>query len=230
MSLVRKDRMNLERVVLIGRRFWEYERFFGLADVAADWKIADIGGGVSSFCAEACESGLNVMAIDPIYGIDADKLETKCEDDLKDMIRKLSGIEHLYLWNEFKDKPALEDNRRDAYRRFIGHYRSAPERYIHGALPSIEANDQSCDLALVSHLLFLYDHILDEKFHRESVRELMRIARREIRIFPIVSLSGYRSPFVEAVIDEAGRGKAEILKTNYMFIRGGDEYLKISKY
>ena len=43
--------------------------------------------------------------------------------------------------------------------------------------------DDSFDLALCSHLLFLYTDHLDAAFHIAAVQELLRVAG-EVRIFP----------------------------------------------
>ena len=65
------------------------------------------------------------------------------------------------------------------------------------ACPSLPFADGSFDLALCSHLLFLYSAQFDEAFHRASIREMCRVAA-EVRIFPLLALDGSRSPFVEA--------------------------------
>ena len=62
-------------------------------------------------------------------------------------------------------------------------------RYIAGELPRLPFAEQSFQLALCSHFLFLYTNQLSEAFHVESVLELCRAAG-EVRIFPLVSLDG----------------------------------------
>lgn len=46
---------------------------------------------------------------------------------------------------------------------------------------------RSFDLAVCSHLLFLYSEHLSEDFHVESIKELCRVAG-EARIFPLLEL------------------------------------------
>jgi hypothetical protein len=52
---------------------------------------------------------------------------------------------------------------------------------------------------------------------------------REVRIFPLVTLAGGRSPHVEQVISrvETTGSKATVEKVRYEFQRGGDEMLVI---
>jgi len=54
-----KKSLNFEKVVLLGRTFAEYSAYFGLSpEYLKGKKILDVGGGVSSFCAEANSMGI----------------------------------------------------------------------------------------------------------------------------------------------------------------------------
>ena len=115
-------------------------------------------------------------------------------------------------------------------RTFLDDYDAgeAAGRYVEASLPSLLFNDGAFDLALCSHFLFLYSAQFDEAFHRASIRELCRVAR-EVRIFPLLTLAGARSPFVDACIAEArGVGwQAGIETVDYEFQRGGNEMLRL---
>jgi len=56
--------------------------------------------------------------------------------------------------------------------------------------------DKQFTIALISHFLFMYDGYLDYEFHKETIKEIIRITSKEIRIFPIVNLKGERSQLV----------------------------------
>ena len=61
-----KDRIELSDVVLLGRTFEEYCRYFQLSDVELRHATTlDLGAGVSSFSAEARDRGYVVLAADP---------------------------------------------------------------------------------------------------------------------------------------------------------------------
>jgi hypothetical protein len=62
------------------------------------------------------------------------------------------------------------------------------------------------------------------------VRELCRVAR-EVRIFPLLSLDGDRSPFVETVRETlTGSGKVVSLElVPYEFQRGGNQMMRIRR-
>jgi hypothetical protein len=103
-------------------------------------------------------------------------------------------------------------------------------RYVEASLPSLAFGDGAFDLALCSHLLFLYSAQFDEGFHRASVRELCRVAS-DVRVFPLLALDGSRSPFVDACLADArGAGlHATIEKVDYEFQRGGNEMLHVRR-
>jgi ubiquinone/menaquinone biosynthesis C-methylase UbiE len=97
-------------------------------------------------------------------------------------------------------------------------------------LPKLSFNDAQFDLALSSHFLFLYSEHLDEQFHKDALDEMLRVAK-EVRIFPLVTLSGEVSTHLTPVItylEDRGYG-CEVIKTAYEFQKDGDEMLVIKK-
>jgi SAM-dependent methyltransferase len=88
--------------------------------------------------------------------------------------------------------------------------------------------DGAFDLAVCSHLLFLYSDQLSREFHIAAVKEMRRVAK-EVRIFPLLKLGNERSPHVEAVVDalrESGLS-ATVKRVPYEFQKGGNEMLVI---
>jgi hypothetical protein len=86
-------------------------------------------------------------------------------------------------------------------------------------------------LALCSHLLFTYSHLLTEDDYVAAICEMCRVAR-EARIFPILDMfDGGRSPHLEGVIrrlSDAGFA-AELVGVPYEFQRGGNEMLRVAR-
>jgi len=73
-----KRGLHLDRVVLLGRTFEEYRRYFLLEpDDLVGKKILDVAGGVSSFCAEANQLGIKVISFDPIYSLSPEKIRER---------------------------------------------------------------------------------------------------------------------------------------------------------
>ncbi|MFC9089476.1 hypothetical protein [Nocardiopsis dassonvillei] len=50
----------------------------------------------------------------------------------------------------------------------------------------MSVSSRSFDLVLSSHLLFSYGALIDEDFHRCALPELVRVARWQVRLFPVV--------------------------------------------
>jgi len=84
------------------------------------------------------------------------------------------------------------------------------------------------DLALWSHLLFLYSAQLSEDFHVESIKELCRIAR-EARIFPLPELGAVKSRHPDALSARlAAEGYSVSIRTvPYEFQRGDNELMTV---
>ena len=83
-------------------------------------------------------------------------------------------------------------------------------------------------MALCSHFVFLYSSQLGETFHRVAVQEMYRVAA-EVRIFPLLSLGGRRSPFVELCAQDLRKtGHAVSIETvPYEFQRCGNQMMRI---
>jgi hypothetical protein len=225
------DRFDLKDVIAIGRTLDEYSRMFDLRFTQLKGAaILDMGGGVSSFTAEANELGLNVKSCDRIYGLPVEALEEKCAADLKEMLGKLPAVRDNYRWDFYKNEESLGKYREKAYKTFINDYaRGDKTRYVKSELPFTVFTDKEFDITLVSHFLFLYDEHRDYNFHMDSIAELIRITKEEIRIFPVVNLRWKKSEFVDKIMNEAVFGKCvfELKKVDFEFVKGGNEYLSI---
>jgi hypothetical protein len=89
-------------------------------------------------------------------------------------------------------------------------------------------HDSEFDLALSSHLLFLYSDQLGEAFHDAAASELCRVAP-EVRIFPLLALDGRPSPYVGRVLARLrSEGRhVSIERVPYEFQKGGNEMMRI---
>ena len=82
-------------------------------------------------------------------------------------------------------------------------------------------------MSLVSHLLFIYENKLNYEFHRNTIRELVRITSAEIRIFPIINLQGNRSKYVEKIKKEFSKFTISEQKIDYEFMKNANKMLII---
>ena len=75
----------------------------------------------------------------------------------------------------------------------------AEGRYVTASLPSLPFEGGQFDLALCSHLLFLYSDQLSLDFHQASIEELLSVAS-EVRLFPLLSLDRRPSPHFDPLV------------------------------
>jgi len=222
--------IRLNEVIPWGRSFEEYRRLFALSDADLGGRILGCGDGPASFNAEATGLGHAVVSCDPIYAFPPEEIERHVEGCYSDLIAQVRRDPDGFVWDYFHDPDHLGQCRLAAMRRFLADFAAgkAEGRYVPAALPRLPFVDGQFDLALVSHLLFLYSERLDFEFHRAAVGELLRVAR-EVRIFPLLTLGRRPSPHVGPIRTlVAGRGwRAEVCGVPYEFQRGGNEMLRI---
>ncbi|WP_353571732.1 hypothetical protein [Candidatus Albibeggiatoa sp. nov. BB20] len=226
-----KEGLELDEVVLLGRTYAEYERFFDFTSLdLPNISMLDVGSGVSSFCSEARQQGLNVLASDPIYDIEADILEPKCQADLHAAIAQFPQILDKYSWQFYQDIEHLAAYRTNAYQRFIPHYQTQSQYYIASSLPCLPFESNRFDVAFVSHLLFLYEHLFDYDFHRQCLLELARIARQQIRIYPLTNLKAEKSQYIEQLMQDRALNQLEfnIVPVEFEFLKNANQMLTIT--
>ena len=102
-------------------------------------------------------------------------------------------------------------------------------RYRTDALPHLRFAGGAFDLALCSHLLFLYSDALSLEFHLSAIEEMARVAE-EVRAFPLLGAYGASSPHLRPLVGALwDRGYAvEIRRVPYEFLQGGNEVLSVS--
>ncbi|MFM1768031.1 MAG: hypothetical protein RJA22_560 [Verrucomicrobiota bacterium] len=219
----------LDRVVLLGRTFDEYVRFFALDPAALRGQaILDVAGGVSSFTAEAAARGLEATAFDPIYDQPWEAIRDRCEPDLADVAARIGQVS-TYKWEGYGSPENMRRLREQAYRVFLEDYRRAGgRRYVPGRLPRLPFADRQFDLTLVSYLLFVYEHRLDYAFHRDSLREILRVTRGEARFYPLVNFEAQRCRHLDLLrADPVFAGiRFEEVRTDFEFLVGSNYYLR----
>jgi hypothetical protein len=220
----------LDAVVPWGRSFDEYQRMFALSERDLELKVLGCGDGPASFNAEASRRGWRVVSCDPIYEWSASDIRGRVAETYEQIVEQTRRNADEFVWTSIPSVEELGRRRMAAMETFLDDYDAgrAEGRYVNGSLPLLPFADDAFDLALCSHLLFLYTTQLGADFHQSAVRELCRVAR-EVRIFPLLELGGGRSPYVDlvsAVVPSVGR-EAVIETVPYEFRRGGNEMMRI---
>ncbi|HEX4945647.1 MAG TPA: SAM-dependent methyltransferase [Blastocatellia bacterium] len=220
----------LKEIIPLGRTLREYELMFALTSADRSLRILGCGDGPASFNAEWTARGGSVVSVDPVYEFSRVEIQQRFDAVIDDVMANVDATSDRWVWGFHEDVAGLRANRVAAMERFAADYeRGKTEgRYQVGELPSLAFADQTFDLALCSHLLFLYSHLLSTEFHLAALRELCRVAA-EVRVFPLVDMVGNPSPHLDAVRQALAReGIATTIETvDYEFQKGGNHMLRI---
>ncbi|MDO7907252.1 SAM-dependent methyltransferase [Paenibacillus sp. JX-17] len=223
-------RLELARVIFIGRTFEEYMRMFDLSTEELEGKsVLDCPAGACSFTAKGSAKGLDITACDIAYDHDIDTLEDKGRLDVEHATTNMADASANFRWEYFRSIPDLQAARLQALEDCVQDMASRPERYIPAALPVLPFKDRQFDLVLSAHFLFMYADRLDKIFHKAAVDELLRVAREELRIFPLVNLAGERYAGLDPLIADLKSRGYEVLEqtVSYEFQYQANSMLRI---
>jgi len=219
----------LSQVVPWGRSFDEYVAMFALTDADLASRILGCGDGPASFNAVLTKRGGRVVSVDPLYCFSQGDIRERIRRTCTEVLEQTRKNAHEFVWTSIKSVDELGRLRMAAMEEFLSDYSQGvvEKRYLDGELPRLPFPDGSFDLAVCSHLLFLYSEHLSEDFHVESVQELCRVAG-EARIFPLLELGSKKSRHVQAVAARlAAAGYAVSIEVvPYEFQRGGNQMMR----
>lgn len=220
----------LENVVPWGRSFDEYVGMFKLTSTDLQKKILGCGDGPASFNSIMNKNGQPMISVDPIYQFSAKEIEGRISETYREILKQLEMNQDDYIWDIIKLPSELGQIRMAAMQEFLADFSlgKAEGRYVQGELPNLSFNEDQFELALCSHLLFLYSDQLSLEFHKQAISEICRVAK-EVRIFPLVTLAGNKSVYLKGIekhLINQGH-KISIETVPYEFQRGGNEMLKI---
>ena len=222
----------LDEVVPWGRSFDEYRRMFALTDEELNRKIVDCGGGPASFNAVAARQGTAVVSCDPIYRWDAEQIRQRIVATCAKVLEQTHQNRDNFVWDSIRSVEELGALRMAAMTEFLDDFTAGKDegRYVDAELTVLPFADSSFDLALSSHFLFLYATQLGGDFHADAIREMCRVAT-EVRIFPLLTLEGRQSEYVDHIATDFGRMGfvVSIEKVPYEFQRGGNEMIRLRR-
>lgn len=226
--------LKLDKVVPWGRSRAEYLRMFDITIAELELKILDCGGGPASFNAEMTGTGYNnVISCDPVYQFSAEEIFRRIQATYSVIVEGLKANQDKYVWQgEITSPTQLGQVRMAAMQQFLADFPEGKKsgRYVTAELPLLPFDNGKFDLALCSHLLFTYSNLLDAAFHLHAILELCRVAG-EVRIFPLLDISGEPSPHLSGTIMELRQQSyhVETRQVDYEFQQGGNQMLRIFK-
>ncbi|QWU17271.1 hypothetical protein SAMN04487895_104360 [Paenibacillus sophorae] len=227
-----ENRLDLSRIVFIGRTFEEYMAMFGLSEGELNGKtVLDCPGGACAFTARANALGAQAVSADIAYGYAARALKEKGLEDIGHAMDQLEKAQAGFKWDYFASIEELRAHRSRALRECTSDMEVYPDRYVPAVLPVLPFEDSRFDLTLSAHFLFMYGDRLDYDFHLKSLRELLRVTRNELRIYPLVGLSGERYAQMDDLLNHIREDgcTAEEVQVPYEFQKGTGRMLRIIK-
>lgn len=225
-------KLDLERIVFIGRTFEEYLDMFSLSkEELQGKKILDCPAGACSFTAVGNKSGLDVTACDIAYYYSGEDLKNKGLHDIEHAMEHMQKAQNNYKWDYFKDIEGLRNHRLSALQDCANDMRESSERYIPVTLPSLPFKNEEFDILLSAHFLFMYADRLDYEYHIETLNELLRVTKEEVRIFPLVDLEGKKYNHLDELISYLTNNDytVEEVEVAYEFQANANSMLTIRK-
>ena len=228
----KSNHLNIDRIAFIGRTYSEYMSMFGLNEgILKQGPVLDCPAGPSSFAAEAEKMGLDVTACDINYDLEIEELLKRGKNDIAHVFDKFDEVSHLYTWEYYKSKHEVISLRNNSMELFIGDFTRgfAEGRYRKAELPSLPFSDGAFSLVLSGHFLFLYGNRLDYDFHRECIRELVRVCSGEVRIFPLTGLDAKPCSYLGDICSflKSGGITVEIINVPFEFQIGGNRMMRL---
>ncbi|AOZ94075.1 SAM-dependent methyltransferase [Paenibacillus crassostreae] len=225
-------KLDLDRVVFIGRSFEEYMKIFSLSlEEVQGKKILDCPSGACSFTAIANQLGVDVTACDLAYYHEAENLRHKGIEDIEHAMEHVESVKDNYVRDYFEDIEALKLERLNALNHCYGDMIKFTNRYVPVVLPVLPFKDEEFDLILSAHLLFTYADRLNYNFHESTINELLRVSKEELRIFPLVDVEGKRYVHLDEIKKYLqGKGyTTEEVEVPYEFQRNANSMLIVKK-
>jgi len=225
--------MKLADIIPWGRSKKEYMEMFNLSrEELLSKRILGCGDGPSSFNTEVDYDDGAVVSVDPLYAYSKREIMQRIDEVREEVMAQVRQNTDAFVWKNITNPDALYEMRMSAMKQFLEDYDTGKKegRYIEASLPHLPLKEKQFDLALSSHFLFLYSEHLDKQFHKEAIAEMLRVAS-EVRIFPLVTLSGEVSPHLDPIMEyfDTKDYVCKVVKTRYEFQKGGDEMLQIQR-
>ena len=232
-----------QRVLFYGRTLEEYIKMFNLdLSKLKGKKILDCPAGPASFIAEATALGLDVVGCDPLYTDDLATMNLSGTQDVEITATMFGSDSDLFSRKFYNSEEALKKFGSSALAKFLEDYSQGKQenRYLKAELPNLPFADKTFDLVLSSNLLFVYSNLnakfgqIDDKlesmgyeFHRDAIRELLRVTKGEVRIYPIGTQALHQyAEMVREELEEEGI-KFNLVSVEYEMVKDANLMLRL---
>jgi hypothetical protein len=215
-------------IIVSSRPYEEYRDLFGLTDAELlAGPVLDCPGGAGGFAAGLRARGGVVVSADPAYATPPAGLVASARAGLQHGLRYMEQNRDSYVWTYHASAEQLTERRLGALDAFAADFHGPDERYVVATLPELPFADRAFRLALSGYLLFAYPDHLDDAAHEAALRELLRVTREEVRVYPLIDTAYARYPGLDALRSRLGAVgvESEVRPVDYEFQRGATEVL-----
>ncbi|TAJ11095.1 SAM-dependent methyltransferase [Marinilabiliaceae bacterium JC017] len=227
-----KTPFKVNDIVPWGLNLKAYQSFFRLTETDLKKRIISFGDGPASFNYEMTLNHCNVTSLDAIYRFNKEEISHQFLASRREMMKQIKKNTPHYNWTDIKNIQKLARISMKALNLFLNDFESGKSqgRYIYHELPHpTPFSTLEFDMGLSAH--FLISHAqLGLSFHLDAITEMLRICK-EIRLFPLLDLSGELSSVLYGIIEYFKSGyQVEILPVDYEFQRNGNRMLSIKQF
>jgi len=219
-------------VLISSRAYDEYVAMFSLTAEDMSGRVLDCSAGAASFVTVARSKGATAYAVDPAYALPRETLAGAVRADFGRGSAIAGRYPDRFVWDWFGSSEARDRMRKQAGAQFLTGLATSPGWFVAGELPRLPFRDASFDLVVCSHLLFTWADVLGLEWHRAALLDLVRVSRREVRVFPTVMQgAGDAVPFWDdlmAAVSAQGL-VVEERPVPYRFQVTGDRMLVVSR-
>lgn len=219
---------NQDVMTMLGLGMSEYIKMFALTEDELNMHILDYQAGTSSFTAEMCKQGKDVVACDALYQQTLTQITEQAAeaiDTLKQLFKKPST--EISILPD-KEEVIINGTMHSAH-HFLADFSEGIQKRRYVTDTSLKSfKDESFNLALVSHYLFTLGDQLSMAYHYDTIKELIRIAN-EVRIFPLVTKAGKVSPYIGEIVAKLQNESydVEIRGVEYELQKQGNAMLRV---
>lgn len=167
-----------------------YRDMFQLTEAdLLDGPILDCPAGASSFGAAVRAIGGEVVSVDPAYAA-PDGLVDRVAADIARISEWQRAHPAGFNWDYLGSPEELAKTWTAALSIFATDFAPDGARYVAAALPRLPFPDDRFALALSGFLLFVYPELFGPDELLAALRELTRVTRGEVRVYPLMSSAG----------------------------------------
>jgi SAM-dependent methyltransferase len=188
-------RARLGAMAVTPRGLRAYRDMFQLTDGdLLDGPILDCPAGASPFGAQVRAIGGEVVGVDPAYAHPDGLVERVAAD-----ITRIAAWQRTnpagFNWAYLGSPEELTRTWTAALSTFAADFAPDGSRYVAAALPRLPFPDDRFALTLSGFLLFVYPELFGPAALLAALRELTRVTRGDVRVYPLTSSAG--EPYAE---------------------------------